>query len=113
MTGKLCISELQIPCQIGVSAAERAQPQPIWVNIELELQFPLTDELEATVDYAALAARVKSFCTGRAWKLIETLARELAELLLRETTAAAVSVEVKKAVLPDAKHVSAKVLLCR
>lgn len=110
MIGKLCIAELEVSCRIGVSEHERAQPRLVWVNIELELEFPQTDELEATVDYATLAARVKSFCADRAWKLIETMAVDLAELVLRESPAFQVTIEVRKAALAGARFVAAKVI---
>lgn len=109
MRCKLCISELEVPCRIGASEQERASTQTLWVNIELELELPTADELGATVDYAALANDVKLFCANRSWKLIETVAADLAELVLSKSNALWVGVEVRKAALADARFVSAKV----
>lgn len=109
MKSRLCICELEVPCRIGVSERERACPQTVWVTIELEFDFPAVDELGATIDYVELANRVKSFCAGRTWKLIETMAVDLSELVLRESSVRQVTIEVRKAALADAKFVSAKV----
>jgi dihydroneopterin aldolase len=45
---------------------------------------------------------------GREWKLIETLAVDLAGMILREFRPARVAVEVKKFVLPEARWVSVR-----
>ena len=99
-----------MPCRIGASEQERAGTQIVWVNIELEFELPTADELGATVDYAALANDVKSFCANRSWKLIETMAADLADLVLNKSSALWVAVEVKKAALVDARFVSATVI---
>lgn len=98
-----------MPCRIGVSDQERASTQTVWVNIELELELPSADELGATVDYAGLTNEVKLFCANRSWKLIETMAADLAELVLGKSSALWVGVEVRKAALADARFVSAMV----
>jgi dihydroneopterin aldolase len=46
---------------------------------------------------------------GRSWKLIETLAVDLAAMILAEFKPERVAVEVKKFVLPEARWVSVRV----
>jgi hypothetical protein len=61
------------------------------------------DDLEKTIDYALLSRRRLGFGAGRDWKLIETLAVELAAMILREFRPEQVAVEVKKFVLPETR----------
>jgi dihydroneopterin aldolase len=49
------------------------------------------------------------FGEGRNWKLIETLAVDLAAMILREDKPERVSVEVKKFVIPQARWVSVRI----
>ena len=66
------------------------------------------DDLDRTIDYQAVSQRLLDFGRGRSWKLIETLAVELAEMILREFKPSRVTVEVKKFVIPQARHVSVR-----
>lgn len=109
MKGKLTICALEVPCRLGIEEHERAEPQTVRINMELEFEFPSKDELDATVDYAVLASQVKKFCAERTWKLIETMAVDLTDFVLRATGVGKVTVEVMKTALPDASFVSAKV----
>ena len=70
-------------------------------------QAAASDDLAATIDYEAVARRLAAFGAGRSWKLIETLAVDIAKVVLAEFKPQAVAVEVKKFVLPNAKFVSA------
>jgi dihydroneopterin aldolase len=56
-----------------------------------------------------LSARLRNLGEGRAWKLIETLAVEMAEMILREYRPQWVSVEIKKFILPQTRYVAVKV----
>jgi dihydroneopterin aldolase len=43
------------------------------------------------------------------WKLIETLAVDIAQMILEEFGPRSVAVEVKKFIIPQARHVSVRV----
>ena len=45
---------------------------------------------------------------GRSWKLSETLASEIADLVIREFRAQAVAVEVRKFVITQARYVAVR-----
>jgi dihydroneopterin aldolase len=64
------------------------------------------DDLAHTINYYAVSQRLLKLGEGRSWKLLETLAEEIAGIVLREFGAAAVHVEVKKFIIPEAKHVA-------
>lgn len=107
----ITLCDLEVSYRVGVPDAERAQPQRLLLTVEMARDFnepAATDQLDATIDYHAVARRLQQFGEGRSWKLIETLAVELAETILREFQPGAVTVEVKKFVLPDARYVSVR-----
>jgi dihydroneopterin aldolase len=105
------LSGLDLPARIGVPEEERAG----WQNLRLDLVLQVArrfetmdDDLAATPDYAAVAARVRALAAERPRRLIETLAAELAACLLAEFPITGVSVEVRKRVLPGCDEVSVK-----
>lgn len=108
----ITIADLEVHYHVGVPDAERARPQRLLLTVELAHDFSIAaahDDLRTTIDYFAVTQRLRRYGEGRSWRLIEALAVELAELLLREFRPRAVSVEVKKFILPDTRHVSVRV----
>jgi dihydroneopterin aldolase len=109
---RITINDLEVFYCVGVPDAERAQPQRLLLTVEMETDFAAaaaTDDLSKTIDYFAVVQRLSRFGDGRGWKLIETLASEIAAMIIREFGAAAVSVEVKKFIIPQARYVSVRV----
>jgi FolB domain-containing protein len=109
---QIIIQDLEVFHHVGVPDPERAKPQRLLLTIELELDLTpaaKADDLKKTIDYYQLSRRLLAFGEGRDWKLIETLAVDLAEMILREFKPARVAVEVKKFVLPEARWVSVRV----
>jgi FolB domain-containing protein len=107
---RIAIHDLTVYFQVGVPDAERANPQRLALTVEMDHDFSLLgDALDRTVDYQAVSRRLLEFGQGRSWKLIETLAVELAEMILREFRPSRVTVEVRKFVIPQARHVSVRV----
>ena len=107
---RIAIQDLTVFCHVGVSDAERANPQRLALTVEMDRDFSLlADALDRTIDYQAVSQRLLDFGRGRSWQLIETLAVELAEMILREFKPSRVTVEVKKFVIPQARHVSVRV----
>lgn len=106
------IRELAVEYHVGVPEAERARPQRLLLNIEMAHDFSAAaaaDDLHNTIDYYAVSRRLLEFGRGRSWKLIETLAVDIAGLILTEFKAARVTVEVQKFIIPEARHVSVRV----
>lgn len=109
---KITICDLEIFCRVGVPDEERAKPQRLLVSVELELDFAKAaagDDLAATIDYEAVARRLIGLGESKSWKLVETLAVDIADMVLAEFKPQAVTVEAKKFALPGAKFVSASV----
>lgn len=108
---KIIIEEMEIPFRIGVPEEERAKPQRLRLSIAIEhpLQTAaLSDDLAQTIDYGTLADELASFGDGKEWKLLERLAHDLALWILRRFGGERVSVEAKKFILPNARHVAVR-----
>jgi dihydroneopterin aldolase len=107
MIDRIHIEQLEVQARVGVPDSERAQPQRLMLNVTL---WPKTsarrDNIADTVDYSEVAAVLKQFVGQRDYRLIETLAEEIAGHLLGRFPLRKVAVEVRKFVLPDADHVS-------
>ena len=106
---KISIVDLEVFYHVGVPDAERARPQRLLLTVEMEGDFSAaakTDSLAATIDYFAVSQRLLKFGEGREWKLIEKLAADVADTILAGFKPASVTVEVKKFVIPQARHVS-------
>ncbi len=108
----ITITDLEVFYRVGVPDAERAQPQRLLLTVEMDHDFATaakSDDLAATIDYFAVSRRLLKLGDGREWRLIETLACEVAELVLKEFHVCGVRVEVKKFILPETRHVSVRV----
>lgn len=109
---QIIIEDLAVDFCVGVPESERAQPQRLLLTVIMEHDFAAAaagDDLTKTIDYYAVAQRLLGLGRGRNWKLIETLAVDIAELILREFAPSRVTVEVKKFIIHQARHVAARV----
>lgn len=116
MSDAIRIEDLEVHYRVGVPEAERATPQRLLLTLEMRLDFARAaagDDLTRTIDYHAVSRRLLALGEGRQWRLIETLAVEIAELVLREFGPERVEVEVKKFILPETRHVAVRVERCR
>ena len=107
------ITELEVRAQIGVSEGERAQPQRLVISLTITPRNDfraLDDDLARTVDYAAVRDAVRQFAGAKPFKLIETLANDLAAHLLARFAITRIRVEVRKFILPDTRYVAVVVV---
>jgi FolB domain-containing protein len=103
------IEQLEIFARVGVTESERANPQRLTLTISVwpDKSFEnLEDDITQTANYSAICAAACDFARERSVKLIETMADQLASHLLQIFPIRKVQVELRKFVLPDAKHVS-------
>ncbi len=106
------ICDLEVFYHVGVPEEERAQPQRLLLDIEFRSDFTraaAADDLTATIDYFEVTQWLLTFGAKREWKLIETLAREIATTLLKEHRPRSIRVEVKKFIILETRYVSAAV----
>ena len=106
---KISIVDLEVFYRVGVPDAERAQPQRLLLTIGMAADFAAaaqSDGIADTIDYYAVTQRLLKLGEGREWKLIEKLAADIAGFILAEFKPLAVTVEVKKFIIPEARHVA-------
>jgi len=106
------IVDFEVNYRVGVTEEERAKPQRLLVSLEMWLMLDRAiahDDLAGTVDYTKVAHLLKELGKGRSWKLIESVAAEIAETVLDRFKIRKVRVEVKKFSLPEARYVSVEV----
>ena len=109
----ITISDLEVSYHVGVPDKERAKAQRLLLTIEMTRDFTKAakgDDLTQTIDYYAVSQRLLRFGEGKSWKLIEKLAVDIAAMILREFKPKTVTVEVKKFIIPEAKHVGVKIM---
>jgi FolB domain-containing protein len=109
---RITISDLEVFYCVGVPDEERAKPQRLLLTVEMEQDFKSAaaeDDLGETVDYFAVSERLREFGNGVHWKLIETLAVDIAQMILNDFSPHSVTVEVKKFIIPQAAYVSTRV----
>jgi FolB domain-containing protein len=113
MSDLIRIVDLEVHAHIGVPDEERAHAQKLLVSIEMGVDSfshaAATDSIAKTVNYFEVAQHVKHFVKAHTRKLLETLIEELAHDLLKHFPIRAITIEIKKFILPDAKHVSVKI----
>lgn len=110
------IADLEVDCVIGVNADERDREQVVLISFEIDYGAgdpggpggggdpggaanpggPGRDELDAAVDYADAADRIRRIAREGRYVLLETLARAVAEDLSRDERVAALTVECRK-----------------
>ena len=106
---------LELPTRIGVPDEERAAWQTLSADVCLRLpgKFEaMHDELTKTVDYAAVALRLRALAAERPRSLIETLIAEMAACLLAEFGLNSVTIELRKRILPGTDHVAVSLTRC-
>jgi len=81
------IRELRTDTVIGVYDWEREIRQTVVLDLELasdNRRAAGSDQIEDAVDYAAISTRVLAFIEASEYQLIETLAEQIAALILRD-----------------------------
>lgn len=107
----ISIRDLEVHYHVGVPDSEREKAQRLLVDVEMESDFTEAaahDDLTKTIDYYAVSRRLLRLGEGRSWRLIEALAVEIADLIVKEYGASRVTVEVKKFILPETRYVSVR-----
>lgn len=108
-THQIEIRGLRVSSHIGVPDEERASAQELRINTRITVRTAfseMADEIGRTLDYAGLAAEIEELAAARPRRLIETLASDIAGLVLAHPAAAAVEVSVEKFILPGTECVA-------
>ena len=84
MSDRITLTGLAVTACHGVLDFEKRIPQPFMLDISLEADLGpagRSDDLEASLSYADVAARVVEVASGEPVDLIETLVERIAEVL--------------------------------
>jgi dihydroneopterin aldolase len=109
---RIAIVDLEVHYCIGVGNEERAKPQRLLVTIEMNLDFTaaaMTDRVEKTINYQRVVDDLLQFGEGRSWRLLEKLVSNIADRIMAEYEPDSVFVEVKKFVIPQARHIAVSI----
>ena len=96
---EITIERLRVPARIGVHRWEQAIRQPLLLTVTARIDTQPSaalDSLRHGVDYGKLARSIQELFRTEAFRLIESAADRVAALVLAESPAAAVTVQVEK-----------------
>jgi dihydroneopterin aldolase len=103
MADRITLSSMRFEGHHGVSEEERALPQPLEVDLEVEADLSRaghTDDVADTVDYGPLIALCAGVVERNSFRLLEAIAATIADRVLDTTVADAVTVRVRKLAVP-------------
>ena len=95
---KLELNGIGVECIIGERPDERTHPQRLRVDAVLTIGNAAseTDELDDTVDYAALTEKIRAALVAAKCRMIERAAKVVGDLCLADGKVSAVKVRVTK-----------------
>ncbi|CAN5153922.1 dihydroneopterin aldolase [soil metagenome] len=99
MSDAIFLRELAVQTIIGIQEWERRVRQLVKIDLELSVdarRAAATDRIEDTLNYKLVATRIVDFVSQSEFRLVETLAENIAALVLREFAVAWVRVSVNK-----------------
>ena len=108
----LLIEDLNVKTIIGTLPWEREVEQTILLNIKFAFdnkKAASQDHLEDTIDYSQVAEQVTAFANNSQYELIETLAENIAALILKEYPTQWVQIHLTK---PGAIHNAKQISVC-
>ena len=107
------IKNLQAVTRVGVTDVERSEMQKISICLRLMPNYTLdtlSDDINRAVDYQAVSQGVIKLAASGERNLIETLAEDMAVMLLGQFNLRSVVVEIRKFILPETDYVAVKLL---
>jgi len=109
----LIINGLRVRARVGCKDSERGHPQML--KIDLRIHYDMreaiaNDDINQALDYKGVAGCVRELLGSREWRLLETLAHDVArQLVSLSDKISRAEAAVTKDVIPDATSVTASV----
>jgi dihydroneopterin aldolase len=112
---KIFVAGLKIEAEIGVYPHERGRPQPLVVDVELDVPTAGAERLAETVNYETIAKTAREVAATGHIMLVELFAERLAQACLADprVTRARVRVEKPMALAPQAAGAGVEVTVVR
>jgi 7,8-dihydroneopterin aldolase/epimerase/oxygenase len=110
---RIFVTDLRIDAIVGIWDWEQAMTQT--VSIDLEMAWDIhrasaTDDIDMTLDYRAVSKRVVAFVEKSRFKLIETMAEHVAELIQQEFGVTWLQVSIRKpSAVRGSNHVGVRI----
>jgi FolB domain-containing protein len=108
----ITIVDLEVFYRVGISEEERAKPQRLLLTLDIKFDFSsaaMSGRIGRTIDYYEVSQRLLKLGETRNWRLIESVATDIAGKILSEFRPESVTIEVKKFSIPEARYVSVSV----
>ncbi len=95
---RILLSDLTLPCRIGVTEEERTERQRLRFNLQLEVRPdpPRDDKITEVVDYGRLVARIRGVCAEVEFRLLESLSERIAEACFLDERVIGARVRIEK-----------------
>ncbi len=95
---RILLSDLTLPCRIGVTEKERSERQRLRFNLQLEVRPgpPRDDKITEVVDYGRLVARIRGVCAEVEFRLLESLSERIAEACFLDERVTGARVRIEK-----------------
>ena len=95
---RILMSDLTLPCRIGITEEERTERQRLRFNLELEVHPdpPRQDKIAEVVDYGQLVARIRSVCAEVEFRLLESLSERVGQACFLDQRVIAARVRIEK-----------------
>lgn len=110
---RMFVKDLVLQCNIGVYPHERLRPQPVRINVDLQVRetsAPLNDDIANVLSYDHITAAIKAHIAKGHINLVETLAEDIASICLEHARVVHARIGVEKlAVEPNAASVGIEI----
>ena len=96
---KVFINNLQVETIIGIFDWEREVRQVVSIDLEMEFdnkKAAKSDDIKDALDYKKVGKRITAFVKKSKYKLVESLAEQIAKLVLKEFPVSSVTVSLMK-----------------
>lgn len=113
MSDRIEIHGLEVSATVGVREDERLAPRRLTVDVSLDVDVRdpgASDRIEDTVDYDALARRIRDDLAGTSHRLIERVAEDVARICRESPLVRSATVTVHKpGAVPGCGDVSVRI----
>jgi len=95
---RILMSDLTLPCRIGVTENERAERQRLRINLALDVrpEPPQEDKIAEVVHYGHLATRIRDVCAAVEVRLLESLSARIAEACFLDDRVIGAKIRIEK-----------------
>ena len=111
---KIIIKDLEAECIVGIRKKERKEKQKVFVTVEIFTNIEKaakSSNIRDTINYSSIIKNIKKLLINKKYLLLETMAEDIAKMILRNKKVNEVKVLVKKPkAVPKGKYAAVKIL---